>query len=258
MSPNILIARNLLCFLCSLLLAACSYLPHASNPMEMTWHHSKNHSSRKLLILLPGIWDNPADFENHGFIDIARKNRLAHDFLLVDANIAYLIRGNFSERFTADIITPAREKGYESFWLIGISLGGYNSLSYYLDHPEAIDGVVLLSPYTGVNKKQNLFHRMRKYIDSDDLSSVSERIPYMNWESLAAFEEHNSLENIYLAYGRQDDFAPGYSEFEQLLPPENIYAVDGGHDWQTWSTLWNDLLEMNIIKPLQSTASNMP
>lgn len=226
--------------------------------MKVTWHHSKNNDSRQLVILLPGIWDKPAEFIDHGFIEIARKNNIEHDFLIVDANITYLIRGNFSQRFIADVITPAQEKGYKSFWLVGISLGGYNALSYYLDHPEEIEGVVLLSPYIGVDKEEDLLHQIRQYVNKDDLPSITQRIPYTNWERLASFEKHGSLKNIYLAYGRQDKFAPGYSEFEQLLPHENIHAIDGNHDWRTWSRLWEELLKMHMIKPLQSATTQTP
>ncbi|MDR9435522.1 MAG: alpha/beta hydrolase [Thiohalophilus sp.] len=226
--------------------------------MKMTWDHSKENDTRQLVILLPGIWDKPAEFKTHGFIEIARKNDIEHDFLSVDANIAYLVRGNFSQRFMEDVIIPARKKGYQSFWLIGISLGGYNALSYYLDQPETIEGVVLLSPYVGVNKEEDFLHQIRQFIDSENLSSVSERVPYTNWERLAAFKKRSSLKNIYLAYGRQDGFASRYSEFERLLPSENIHAIDGNHDWRTWSRLWEELLQMGMIKPLQSATTQTP
>lgn len=225
----------------------------------MTWHHSKDNDNRKIIILLPGLWGDRADFEDHGFIDIAHKNGLTHDFLSVDANAAYLIRGNFPERFMADVITPVQSNGYQSIWLLGISFGGYFALSYYLDHPETIEGVILLSPYTGVNKERDPMYRILQFIDRDHSPAKSQQVPYTYWDRLADFEQHNTLDNIYLGYGRQDDIAPKYNGFKQLLPPENIHTVAGNHDWPTWSRLWDDLLEMDIVtKSLHSTARSPP
>jgi hypothetical protein len=48
---------------------------------------------------------------------------------------------------------------------------------------------------------------------------------------------------LYLGYGRDDRFALAYGLLAQTLSPDAVQVVPGGHDWQTWLTLWGQFLD---------------
>ncbi len=56
------------------------------------------------------------------------------------------------ERLKADIINPAKAKGYEKFWLVGTSMGGLGALIHSRFYPEDAEGVFVISPFLGYDK----------------------------------------------------------------------------------------------------------
>lgn len=147
--------------------------------MKITWHHSKDNDSRELVILLPGIRENQVDFQAHGFIDVARKKGLTHDFLSVDANVAYLIRVNLPKRFMADVITLRSVKRLSVSLVNGYIIGRILR-AFVLPGPSGNDrrGVILISPYTGVNRQKDPMYRILQFIDRDHPSAESQQVPY--------------------------------------------------------------------------------
>jgi enterochelin esterase-like enzyme len=49
---------------------------------------------------------------------------------------------------------------------------------------------------------------------------------------------------LYLGYGREDRFAQGLDLMAQALPPAAVQVIEGGHDWSTWSVLWERFLDL--------------
>ena len=49
---------------------------------------------------------------------------------------------------------------------------------------------------------------------------------------------------LYLGYGREDRFAQGLDLMAQALPPAAVMVIEGGHDWSTWSALWERFLDL--------------
>lgn len=82
----------------------------------------------RLLVLLPGRWDRVGDFERRGFIADARRANLAADIVAVDAHLGYYRRGTILERLRADVLAPARDRGYPSVWLVGICMDGTGAI----------------------------------------------------------------------------------------------------------------------------------
>jgi hypothetical protein len=48
---------------------------------------------------------------------------------------------------------------------------------------------------------------------------------------------------LYLGFGRQDRFAAGLELLARNLPPDSVNVIDGGHDWRTWTRLWENFLD---------------
>lgn len=102
-------------------------------------------------MLLRGIGDSNAIFEDQGIIDEIRRRRLHFDVAAPDTHFGYYKARTLQERLKSDIIDPARNSGYKQIWLAGFSLGGLGSLFYMRSYPGDIDGVVIISPFLGWN-----------------------------------------------------------------------------------------------------------
>jgi pimeloyl-ACP methyl ester carboxylesterase len=176
------------------------------------------------------------------------------------------MKGTMATRLKQDVIDPARAKGYERIWLIGNSLGGFGSLSYVREYPNEIAGVVLLGPYLG---ERPLIKEIRhaggllRWEPGDVLLKSKDGTEKHIWtwlkengqpgQSWAGDKERpkkqGCVPKIFLGYGRYDRFAYAQDYLSTLLPPEQVIAIDGGHDWSTWKTLWTRFLDQNIFGP---------
>jgi hypothetical protein len=56
-------------------------------------------------------------------------------------------------------------------------------------------------------------------------------------------QARHSDPQLYLGYGREDRFAEAHRLMAAALPPEAVNVVPGGHDWRTWTTLWENFLD---------------
>ena len=71
------------------------------------------------------------------------------------------------------------------------------------------------------------------------------------WMSLKAYaSDPKRAANILLGFGKDDVFAEQSRILGELLPPENVFTVDGEHDWPTWKQLW--LLAMNRFQAIKA------
>src|SRR4030095_13806393 len=98
-------------------------------------HAQEGVRSDTLLMFLPGAFLKPEEFEREGFVQAVRERALAADALLVDADVSYYYDQTFIERLNEDVIRPQRARGYESIWLVGISIGGFGALGPQLSPP---------------------------------------------------------------------------------------------------------------------------
>lgn len=209
-----------------------------------------NASQRVLLVMLPGARDTPEDLVQHGFIRAVRERGLPVDVVAADAHMDYYIEQKVIERVAADIIEPARARGYSRIWLMGISLGGLGAMAYSRAHPADIEGVILLAPFLGtrgliaeVVRAGGLNQWQPGEIKADD----DERSLLAWLKSYRA--DAASLPGIYLGYGIDDRFAPASVLLAERLPARRVAALKGGHDWDTWMALWRELLDRGLFLP---------
>ncbi len=70
------------------------------------------------------------------------------------------------------------------------------------------------------------------------------------WEKrlLTWFRDYDAsapaMPRLVLAYGMQDRFADSLSEFAKVLAPGRVLTQPGGHDWETWRSLWRRSLDL--------------
>jgi pimeloyl-ACP methyl ester carboxylesterase len=193
------------------------------------------------MVWLPGAFHSPEDFLEAGFDAQVRARGLPLDLVFVDVEFEYLGDRGVLERLRRHIIEPARALGCRSIWLAGISLGGFIALDYAACHPGQCDGLCLFAPYLG--------NRML-------IAEIAGAPALAAWQPgpLAKSDEERRIwcfiqaqraesRPMYLGYGRADRFAPAHDLMAEALPPHAVNVVPGGHDWQTWSTLWEQFLD---------------
>ncbi len=136
---------------------------------------------------------------------------------------------------------PVR-RGCGTVWLGGISLGGSFVLDYAATDAGPWDGLCLLAPYPGnrllireiVRTGRLAACQPPPLADSDEERRI--------WRFIQA--RGGARPPVYLGYGRDDRFAQGLDLMAQTLPPAAVQVIEGGHDWTTWSTLWERFLDL--------------
>lgn len=259
-------------FLTLVFVAGC--FPPTTVPIETIRYEAPDKQPPRLLIVyLPGNGDPITVFRKKGLVEAVRQRGLQADIIAVNAHIGYYVNGTVFTRLKEDVIKPAKTRGYEQIWLVGNSLGGYGSLSYVHEYPHDVTGVVMLGPFLG---KKEIVDEIKqaggilqwtpseiKLKTEDEWNKhlwlwikdrvQQEKIPFRAEEC----GQKECDPKVYLGYGRRDRFSYGQEFLASLLPPEQVLVIDGGHDWTTWTKLWNMLLDREIfsVKPPDAAAS---
>jgi len=204
--------------------------------------------SAVLIVFLPGAYDKPEHFVDHGFIHALRDRQVVVDALMADMHVEYYTADQVVERLREDIILPAQEKGYKHIWLVGISLGGYGALLYARLHASDISGLFLIAPFMGNRTllaeigRTGLAEWSAGQIESADKERAL-------WSWLQCYSNANRSErpSLYIGYGTEDRFADSNRTLAKILPSEHVIVTDGGHEWATWIRLWQAFLDCGAL-----------
>ena len=220
------------------LLVACAALRPTRVPMEHQLFRTAEQPQPTLLVMLPGIRDTEQHFIKHGFVDAVQQHGLAVDVVAADAHLGYYRRQSLESRLIEDIIEPARARGTTRIVLFGTSLGGLGSLIMAKNHPDMVDGLILLAPYIGDDK---VIDEIRDgggpaawrpgEIAANDFA-----------RDLWLWLRQADLPPTVVACGANDRLIETSRLLAELLPPESLVVEPGGHDWKTWRSLWRQLL----------------
>lgn len=198
-----------------------------------------------LLVLMPGIREVPTDLVRAGFVEAVRRRGIAAEVVIPDAHIGYFRERSFIERLRADVLAPARARGFDTIWLAGISLGGFGSLLYASQAPiDEVDGLVVLAPYLGNDRL------VAEVAAAGSLAAWDPGVPGpgdAERRLLAWLQGYGDAGRerpaLWLGYGTADRFAPMNAQLARLLPAEHVVTVPGGHTWGPWTMLWDRLLD---------------
>jgi pimeloyl-ACP methyl ester carboxylesterase len=192
------------------------------------------------MVWLPGAYHSAQEILDAGFSRSLAVRRLSLDLTLVDLELEHVGDRRPLERLRSEIVLPARAAG-ASVWLAGISLGGYFALDYAASHPEDLDGLCLLAPYLGNRMLTAEIAGARGVAEwrPGELAETDEERRI--WRYIKTRRPESPP--LYLGFGREDRFAEAHRLLAQALPADSVAVIDGGHDWGTWSRLWENFLD---------------
>lgn len=201
---------------------------------------------RILLVMLPGAGIAPEDFAEQGFVDAVHARGLAIDIVAAGPDLDLYLDGTVAEHLQRDIIGPALTRRPARLWFLGISLGGMGALLYACARAPSVEGIILLAPFLGT---------------PGSIAEVAQAGGIASWEpgAIAANDPERKLlawlkayrvgtlglPRLYLGYGRNDRFARGHALLAECLPRRCVELAEGGHDWPTWTVLWQRILGRN-------------
>jgi pimeloyl-ACP methyl ester carboxylesterase len=239
--------KNLVLVLTFPVIFSCS-----TNAPLKTLHYKTEESSfqKKMAIFLRGRGGSHEDFASEGFIDDIKNRKLPFDMAAPNAHLGYYFGETLVPRLKADIIEPAKKKGYETFWLVGVSMGGLGALMYTRQYPKDVEGVCLISPFLGYDKI------IREIADSGGVRKwdPGEYDPNKDWQRMfwhwlkQCADGEKPLPRLYLGYGDEDSFATAHGLLGDILPRDHVFTTSGGHTPKTMKKLWRIFLEKDVLK----------
>lgn len=204
------------------------------------------HAARLALVMLPGAGDRAQDLVEHGFVRALRARDLAVDAILVDARVDHYL-----ERCVPSLLerlVGASSPADVRIWLMGISLGGIGALEYVREHRSAVAGVILLAPFLGTRGVIAEVARaggLRRW-DPGTIGPGDDERRLLAW--LRAYDAGSpGALPIYLGYGTEDRYVAASMILSELVPPQNVVSIRGGHDWSTWLGAWERILDMGVF-----------
>lgn len=232
-----LIVSSIIC----LILTSCIASLNVDDPVDLVWDKAERKSDR-LIVFLPGIYDTAETFKEEDFFILAREAGVEADMLAASIHIGHLINYKMIERIEKDVFRPIQNQGYKNIWLVGLSLGGLNSLEYFRTHEKKICGVVVLAPYI-------LNEKLVKEIEnkSDDvwqpMVGKYEDIIEKRIQTLWLWVKNKAdSSKIYLGYGDKDVYSSNHKVFAKYLSKGNVIEIEGKHNWETGKKLWQHQL----------------
>ncbi|MCA1778091.1 MAG: alpha/beta hydrolase [Xanthomonadaceae bacterium] len=239
--------------LLSLLMSSgCSlFVPKATVPISVD-SAQQDRESDTLIVMLPGRRSGEGDFRQQGFFDLVRDKGM--DVLSVDGHFGYYMNRSITKRLHEDVIKPAREQGYTQIWLMGISLGGFGAILYAEDYPECVDGMFLLAPFTGDEKISEEIRNDGGLLAWNREFDSGKDYERRTWRRLQIEISRQDPPHVVLAYGISDRFADANAVIAEALPDSHVFTVEGGHNWDAWKPLWQNILDAGFPQRISSSS----
>lgn len=202
-----------------------------------------------LVVFLPGRRDGPGAYRRHGFPKIAAEAGLTAEYMEADAHIGYYQAETISKHLHADVIAPARARGFDRIWIVGISMGGLGGLLYAREHPEGAQGILALAPFLG-DTEPGLVARAGG-LSSWRMGPPRKVADYERelWGWLQRYTAEGATRPpVWLGWGLGDDLAPADRLLGDALPAGRALTAPGSHDWRTWTALWRAFLATGALQ----------
>ena len=248
------VLRALLLVVVPTVLSCCAINRSALVPVPTIAYPNRSEGrAPALIVLLPGRHSRGGDFDRKRFVDMVRERGIDADLVEADLHLGYYRDGTSSTRLWDDIVAPARASGYERIWVVGISLGGSGAIGLAREHPEALTGVVLLSPFLGPPGMLETIQAAGGLHDWEpDPAAAPGSLKWFieqNWDFLRMRgATDGGRPALYLGYGRDEPMSPSLDLLAEALPEGHVIRLPGEHRWSTWQALWGEMLSRHILE----------
>jgi pimeloyl-ACP methyl ester carboxylesterase len=221
------------------LLSACFRAPV---PMEKIDYPASAPPARCLVVMMPGAGSNDGDFEKEGFLKVVQDSGLSIDVIAANATLGYYFNNTMVPRLHDDIVVPATTgKQYEKKWIMGMSMGGFGTLFYSLQHPHDFDGMYALAPWLGSNSLIEEIRNaggLKKWQAPAPETPTNDNYQRQLWRFLQAVSNDPSQgPDVYVGWGDQDSLGPADQLFADALPQDHVGHQPGAHQWPVWNAL---------------------
>jgi pimeloyl-ACP methyl ester carboxylesterase len=216
--------------------------PVAPIPTELVpAPHPGANGQRDLVIVLPGRGDDVADLRASGIAAAFQSGLPDADVLLAGVTMPYYYGGRMAQRLHAEVVEPARARGYRHVWLAGASMGGMGTLLYERAHPGKMDGLVLLAPFLG---ERGLIEEIETagglaQWNAGPAVAAIDKDNYQRevWRQLQTWTAPGATrpQRVWLAFGREDRLRALTPPLAAVLPADHVLERDGGHAWVVWT-----------------------
>lgn len=227
-------------------------------PLKTISYPSGTEKGKHLIVFLRGMGGargcliKPCNcFETLGFVEAVQKRKIPFDMMAPDLNFSYYKQRTLVERLNLDVISPAKAGGYKKIWFVGVSMGGLGSILYLLHSGMPIDGVLLLGPYLGepsILTEISKAGGLKKWNSGIYDGNIDWQRMVWDWLKKACEYPAQTIP-LYLGVGRDDLFYEGQTLLADLLPPDRVITVSGGHSFGTFKKIWDIFLDKNILNP---------
>ena len=190
------------------------------------------------IVLLPAALTSPDDFITHGFAEAIDASGLDVDLLIPDLHADCYLRSMAVEMLD-DMLRSHVLNRYASFWLTGISLGGYGVIQHArlseMTLP-SLRGRFLIAPYLGSREIVNAVNVSGGLPawrgDDSDMPDAP------LWQWLQRQVDTALADSLCVGCGTEDRFALSSRLLETLVPNQQVFSTAGDHSFGPWRTLW--------------------
>ncbi len=231
-------------------LAGCYFTRSPSRPLRgLAFMREAGARQGCLVIFIPGFLDGPDSYREHRFPDQLLGTGAPCDSVAVDLHYRYYAERDVAGVLYEDVLAPATARGYDEIWLVGISMGGLGTTMLASEHPELIDGVILLSPFLGDEAVIAEIERgggLAEWDAPDPMPSEMTASNYTTflWAWLRGLhEDPDAMPPIYIGWARGEQLESSARVLAASLPEGHVLNADGGHNWMTWGPLFSRILD---------------
>ena len=194
---------------------------------------------RSLVVLFPTMGGKGSHYETQGFLDEVWERGFEASMEVLDVKLSLYLRGKFVELLKTEVIEPAKTEGFEEIYLVGISLGGHGVLLYATEYPEDVDGIVILAPFISGDTVSEAIEKAGGLDTWGDCPFLAWTHACNLWKSLKVYVSNpRNQRKVVLGFGTEDIFVDQCRILADVLLPEQVFTVSGGHDWATWKKLF--------------------
>lgn len=245
--PAFVLLLSLFCAGCASMHAADAVLPVPTIPTRLIpAPAAPPQAQRRLVIVLPGRADDLAALGRSGVAEAIQRVWPDADVLFAELRLPDYRRGDVPERLHAQVMQPARARGYREIWLGGASLGGLGTLLYDQRHPGQATGLLLLAPYLGdgaIPKGVAAAGGLSRWTPPDGEPGDLDDWQRALWRHLQSIARDPAAgQRVWLACGDRDRLRDTIALFAPTLPPGHVFTPEGGHAWRVWTPAMETLL----------------